>query len=518
MSYWHKIHRIASKAREIGSESVRELAEATGFSKSSVHRHLKAQRRRNQYPESPLWETPEGQAWLSRLVVATLLHFGLKRGVGLESISAFFEQVRIDTHVGISPTALRGVQQRLEASIVEYGAIHQTQGAQSCGPKEIVGGVDETFLDQMVLVMLDLPSGYLLLEEFSSDRTTQTWRERVDRALQPLSAHVRYLVSDRAKPLINLAVMHIGCRSVGDLFHATHEMAKGFSFPIHNRLNQAQKKLHEARAALQHIPQAQTDRWQQHNAHMQQLEQTVQQWQSVQEQYSQLLHQFSHTVHPFAVADSTPQTSAGVAEQLQETVAQLATLAQTHDLPQAEEKLKPVKNQLGDLAGLMDVWWDWVEHSLAEQASDFLMQHWLKEILLPKVYWERQVMHCRARRHRPIYQQALAQAQTRFNQHPLTPHFEAHGLAPWLQWAETMVSRFQRTSSPVEGRNGYLSHINHARRGLSSNRLKVLTVLHNFELKRADGTTAAERFFGTSFPDLSFLGKSQSPISRRKNG
>jgi len=30
----------------------------------------------------------------------------------------------------------------------------------------------------------------------------------------------------------------------------------------------------------------------------------------------------------------------------------------------------------------------------------------------------------------------------------------------------------------------------------------VLTIIHNFDLKRDDGTTAAQRLFGQSFPDL----------------
>ena len=30
----------------------------------------------------------------------------------------------------------------------------------------------------------------------------------------------------------------------------------------------------------------------------------------------------------------------------------------------------------------------------------------------------------------------------------------------------------------------------------------VLTGIHNFDLKRADGTTAAQRLFGQSFPNL----------------
>lgn len=499
MSYWEKVQSIASKAKEIGTKSVRKLSEVTGYSKSSIHRHHQAQERRNQYPESQLWESAEGHQWLLRLVVASLLELGIKRGVGAESLSSFFAHLRIDTHVGISPSALRGVQKKVEALIIEYGEVHQKQGAETSDPLEIVGGVDETFMDQMVLVMLDLPSGYLLMEEFSPNRTTQTWQDRVEKALEPFSARVRYLVSDRAKPLISLAVRHIGCRSIADLFHVSHEIAKGFSLPIQSRLNQAEKQLEEARVAAlksQTTLDALPDEPQTLFAQM------VEHWQAVQKQYRTLLQQFSQSVHPFAITDSAPQTSAVVTEHLQTTVAELETLAKTNDLTKSCTKLKPVKNQLLDLASLMDVWWDWVEHSLADQLLDFSHKHWLTHIFLPTVYWERQLANARSEPQRQSYQLALDYALSSFYHHPLTSHFQAQELEHWAVWADSMVSRFQRTSSPVEGRNGYLSQINHASRGLPQQRLKTLTVLHNFELKRHDGSTAAQRFFGSPFPDL----------------
>ncbi|MBF0585105.1 MAG: hypothetical protein HQL80_12845 [Magnetococcales bacterium] len=65
-----------------------------------------------------------------------------------------------------------------------------------------------------------------------------------------------------------------------------------------------------------------------------------------------------------------------------------------------------------------------------------------------------------------------------------------------------MADKFQRTSSAVEGRNGCLSQMYHNGRGLTIQRLKALTVIHNFDCRRGDGTTAAERLFGTQFPDL----------------
>jgi AcrR family transcriptional regulator len=502
MSFWQKVQRILSTLKELGSASIRKLAEVTGLSKSSVDRHLKAKARRNQHPESPLWETEEGHAWLSRLVTATLLDFGIKRGVGLEGIAEFFQHVRIGTHVGISPTALRGVQQRLEALIVTYGQEQQAHGLKAGQPQDIVGGVDETFFEQMVLVMLDLVSGYLLLEEFSSSRTTQTWQKRLAQVLQTFSVRVRYLVSDRAKALIKLALEYVGCRSIADLFHALHEVAQGFSFAIQTRLDQAQRELETVRETLAKLPGEPTPPRVHAVEQQQQLEQTVQHWQTVQTDYRGLLQEFSQSVHPFAVTSLAPQTSASVARQLRQTVEQLETLAQRNDLPHADKHLKPVKRLIDDLASLMTVWWDWVDHSLADTVRDPLMQLWLKETLLPKVYWEHQLRQCRSSTQRPVYRAAWEQAGQKFAAHPRTAQWDADGLAYWTHWAETMTARFQRTSSAVEGRNGYLSQINHACRGLSTDDLKVLTVLHNFELRRADGTTAAERFFDLSFPDL----------------
>jgi len=48
------------------------------------------------------------------------------------------------------------------------------------------------------------------------------------------------------------------------------------------------------------------------------------------------------------------------------------------------------------------------------------------------------------------------------------------------------VCQVPRTS--VEGRNGYLSRLHHSHRGFTEQTLKVLTVIHNFDLKRGDTT------------------------------
>ena len=67
---------------------------------------------------------------------------------------------------------------------------------------------------------------------------------------------------------------------------------------------------------------------------------------------------------------------------------------------------------------------------------------------------------------------------------------------------EWMVRQFHRSSSAVEGSNGRLSQMYHNRRGLTKKRLAALTVVHNYGLKRIDGTTAADCPFGSPFQDV----------------
>jgi hypothetical protein len=87
-----------------------------------------------------------------------------------------------------------------------------------------------------------------------------------------------------------------------------------------------------------------------------------------------------------------------------------------------------------------------------------------------------------------------------------TPLFEPGGVFSALspaqqdrlqQEATKLAEVFQRSSSNVEGRNGYLSFRNHELRGLDHPRKRIcLTAVHKFLRTRPDGTTAAERFFG----------------------
>src|SRR5512145_2264935 len=217
--------------------------------------------RRDRYPESSLWETEAGRTWLIRLMVATLLVFGLKRGVGAETLSEFLGRLRVDAHVGCSPSALRTVMHMLEQLLLETAAASEQDGIAHGEIRPVIGAVDETFLQRMMLVFMDLASGYVLMEEVTADRSYDTWFDRANERLTTFGTEVLYMVSDRAKALIKLAHTGLRCPSIPDLFHLGHDLAKSYALAIFGRLRQAKRALEQAQQRLEPVQQnAQADR------------------------------------------------------------------------------------------------------------------------------------------------------------------------------------------------------------------------------------------------------------------
>ena len=128
---------------------MRALAQATNLSKSSVHRLIQRIKHRQNYPESPLWETPEGYQWLRLLVFATIYLFGIKHGVGSEALSEFFHLLRLNSQIGISPTALRRLEVEMRSQILAYAQQQHQEVKLTNSKLEILAGADETFFPGM---------------------------------------------------------------------------------------------------------------------------------------------------------------------------------------------------------------------------------------------------------------------------------------------------------------------------------------------------------------------------------
>ena len=126
----------------------------------------------------------------------------------------------------------------------------------------------------------------------------------------------------------------------------------------------------------------------------------------------------------------------------------------------------------------------------------------VEDVLLPLMYWPQRLSRTRCAGQKAQIALVLQVVEDAFARHACTGQLNPELLAGWKAWADEHAKAFQRASSAVEGRNGYLSQMQHNHRGLPWRRYQVWTVLHNFDGRAADGTTPASRFFRRSFPDL----------------
>jgi hypothetical protein len=505
MRLWAKSVVIFNAIREHGKQSIRGLAHRTGLSNSSVHRHLQAMDRRDRYPESSLWETEAGRAWLIRLVVATLLVFGLKRGVGAETLSAFFGRLRLEAHVGCSPSALRSVIHTLERLLLDTAAAWEQEGIAHGEIRPVIGAVDETFLQRMMLVCMDLATGYVLMEEVAADRSFDTWVDCANARLTTLGTEVLSMVSDRAKALIKLAHTGLGCPSIPDVFHLGHDLAKGDSLAIFGRLRHATRDLEHAQQRLETLQQtahAECVHIEQMQARIAACATALTHWQEVGSAWRQHLSNLSRILHPWRLADSIHQTSREVEEPLRAEIKAIETLLEPNGLPKKTDILDKVQKQLAGIAALVDVWWQTVRQDLTQLAMTPKWTQWAEDVLLPLMYWHEQLHRTRCLGHKAQIMLVLQAVAEVCERHPCTRQLQPEVLAGWQAWAAEHAKAFQRASAAVEGRNGYLSQMQHNHRGLPTRRYQVWTVLHNFDCRAADGTTPAVRFFRRSFPDL----------------
>ncbi len=110
-------------------------------------------------------------------------------------MSDFFKRMRLDKHTGVSPTTLRTLLRRMEELLVRYQKKHESESAGK-SVREIIAGGDETFFNEMmVLVMMDLSSGYIVTEEEAVDRSYETWRTKVESRMKELGLTARHFIT-----------------------------------------------------------------------------------------------------------------------------------------------------------------------------------------------------------------------------------------------------------------------------------------------------------------------------------
>lgn len=302
------------------------------------------------------------------------------------------------------------------------------------------------------------------------------------------------LTSDRARSLVKLGKeQYLNAVSMPDLFHFAQDINKAAGCRIGLKKGRLQKKRDEC-----------TDAGQKAEAEAQLAKAA-----ESQKSYRQHIEEINKTVHPFDNMDEWRPK--GQAEKgLLQCFTKIASIATGLGIEIALDKAAKILNQIPDIAAGIQAWQQRIQEELREwaqtKAVPSLHRQWVEKCALPYAYWQLQLNKAQAKARdkelRDYYKKRAEDAQMRYERHSLTAQLDEDTRQYYLEKAFSMAATFQRSSSQVEGRNGYLAFVHHAHKGIPKQRLAALTVVHNFDIRRDDGTTPAQRLFSRQFPDL----------------
>lgn len=460
-------------------------------------------------------DSPAGHRFLRRLVAALHLVFHLAGPAGIRPLTRFLELSQLDRFVASSFGAQQALAVRLEGLLVRYAAEEKPRLAAAMPPQKVTACLDENFHGaQPCLVAVEPRSNFLLLEAYHPQRDGDTWTAALQQALAGLSVEVVQVTSDQAKGLLACARDGLHAQHTPDLFHVQRELSKATSLALHRQVEAAQKEADRAREHAQAQRQRQQDyqRGPRPPGRPPDFAGTIRLAEAVerqavadqercrqrQEQARQAVRGVADDYHPFDASSGRPVTAAAVEQRLQERLRAVDEVVQAAGLGESSrEALAKARRWLAPLVASLAWFWETVEELVAGLGLTAAQRRAFREQLLAGLYWQREAPRGRdagqRQQRRALAQRLLAAAWSAAGALGQLAEGQRQEVA---RVATAAVALFVRASSCVEGRNGRLALYHHGQGPLREGRLRALTAVHNFVVERADGTTAAERFFG----------------------
>jgi hypothetical protein len=528
---------------EHSSKTQQEIAEQHAVPRTTLQSWLYRNRGMQEQinPEVvAFYESPVGLAHLHQLMTSLLYTFHKASGCGLPTIQEFLKCSQLDQFVAKSIGALHKVSNAMDQVIIDFGKCERERLSAKMAKRNISIVGDETLLpNRMILVMMEPVSNYIIAEEVREKRDAVTWYDVCVSNLKGLNVKIIQLSSDEGSGLTCFATKLLGIHKAPDLFHVLQDITKSMGGHLARAVQNAEKrveecseKIHKAYSRAQDLLGAsegeesgifekeakEASRW------TKQKEEELKKLRKLKddrELVSRTRKEIGSLYHPFCLETGKKRNPDELEVSLNVSYDQLETvLSRNGGSEKQEKKLAKSRRMVPSLKNTLAFFWCHVATLLADLSLDSAMQELFCYTLLPLSYLRTRLQRCRDKELKLVLKKAIESLEATLNCRD----------GPWLKLgeqergsltkkAEECSQTFQKSSSCVEGRNGVLSLIHHGHKRLSVQRLKVLSIIHNFGLTRRDNTTAAERFFGQAPKSLfdHLLNKMNWPLRPRRS-
>jgi hypothetical protein len=494
-----------------------QAAALVGIPRSTLYHNLK---RQEKIPLSnktiEFFESPDGVEFLHCLLTGILLVMVQMGGCGLRLASLLLRHCHVDHFVASSYGSLQKQTVALEKIISEFGCEETERLSKGMSAKKISACVDETFHPSPCLVAIEPVSNFILVEEYSEKRDGASWESVMRKGVANLPIEIIQITGDEGSGLVNFAQKRLGVNHSSDIFHVQQDFTKATSAPLNSQLKQAENAYN---ASLLHYEEINTKKelyekkdWPNLDA-MKKQEEAELELNKAKEKLTERENRnktvkaakkaLGEIYHPYDLETGEMQTEAMLSEKIE---AQFTLIKQSAiDASLSGNSLKRIEKAhrvFPKLVSTLAFFWLSITAWITELKFTADQETIMREILIPAFYLHTVSKKAtRSERKRQIKHNA-EKLFSKLEKNKIWLALDDIERQKMLSVAEECSQLFQRSSSCVEGRNGYLSLRHHGLHKLSTRKLEVLKVLHNFWIKRTDHTTAAERFFGNKPKDL----------------
>jgi hypothetical protein len=466
------------------------------------------------------FESVSGTAFLHRLVLAAHFSMTLLGPGSVRQVCQFLELTGLDRFVAASYGSQQKVSVAIEESVVDFGKKETVRMAKGMRPKEITVCQDETFHPQPCLVAIEPESYFIILEKYSEGRKGSDWTKAMNDVLERLPIKVVQSTSDEGKGILNHVKNELGAHHSPDLFHVQHEVVKATSAPLASKRKKAQMALEKASEAVNRRidkqvayenkgPQRgrppQFDK-RIENALEKETEalHALEVAKSHQKRMQDAIRRIGDAYHPVDLETGKLRSTEEVAGLLNQCFYEIETVACEAQSSEASfKRITKARKAVVDMIASIAFFLFTIRAKIEALCLAPRVEKAVLEVLIPALYIRRVAEKAKTadvcHRLRAKCDEMLDSLSRSGN--PFTGLTQDE-LAVIERVAQECAGLFQRSSSCVEGRNGYLSLRHHGLHRLSNRKLSALTAVSNFYIKRRDGTTSAERFFGTKPKDL----------------
>lgn len=495
--------------------SQRQLAEELEIPRSTLQHWLKRKDSIEAAPEVvAFFESPMGVAFLHRLVLAAHFVMTLLGPCGIRLVCMFLELSGLDRFVAASYSSHQEVSAAMEEAVVEFGKEEKRRLAAAMEPKKVTVCQDETFHPETCLVAIEPASNFILLEKYAANRKAKEWTAAMKEAIESLPVEVVQSTSDEGRGILHHVEEELGAHHSPDLFHVQQELVKGTSVVLEARNHQAQKTLDEAtREVSRHQEEKEAylndshrpgrppkfdQRIQKAQENKAKADETLQTAHTHQEQAKKAIQDIGDVYHPYDTETGVIRSAEEVSSSLEKCFSEIEQVASEASLPErCIKKIKKAKRIVVSMVATIAFFFLTIRAKVEALGLPLEVEEAVFHNLIPGIYLHlvSEKVKSAEKKHKlkRLSEDLLAPLKTRDGPFCKLNQAEIRQIE---QLAEECAQLFQRSSSCVEGRNGQLSLRHHSMHRISDRKLAALTTAHNYFVKRSDGTTAAERFFG----------------------